>query len=35
MGNHNSVMAHKYLEDFDRSIVRAQRAIYDTASTEE
>jgi hypothetical protein len=28
-------MAREYLSDFDSSIVRVQRAIYDAAATEE
>ena len=29
MGNQNSVMARQYLEDFDRSVLRVQRTIYE------
>jgi glycosyltransferase involved in cell wall biosynthesis len=35
MGNQNNLMAREYLSDFDSSIVRVQRAIYDAAATEE
>jgi glycosyltransferase involved in cell wall biosynthesis len=35
MGNQNNLIARKYLEDFDRSVVRVQRAIYEPSSTQD
>jgi glycosyltransferase involved in cell wall biosynthesis len=35
MGKQNSLMARKYLEDFDRSLLQAQRAIYQEAAIED
>ena len=35
MGNQNSVMARSYLEDFDRSILQVQHAIYEVSMTKQ
>ena len=33
IGNQNNMLARKYLEEFDRAVLRVQQAIYELAET--